>query len=156
MDNLGRKPALLISLVGTIFRNLFFILQQALGLPLEVISLGYLAGTLTGGLSTFLTACFAYYADTVPGEKLGFRLTIADVVFGLMLAAMSVLVGFMIQYWGFLWPFVVVEGGHLINLVYIIFFVPESRKTQTSKNPVSLRYIVTSLKVSIGNATRLV
>ena len=151
MDNLGRKPALLISLVGTIFRNLVVILQQALGLPLEVISLGYLAGTLTGGIGTFLTACYSYYADTIPREKLGFRMTIADVFYGLVLAAMSVSMGYMIQYWGFLWPFVVVVGGHLINLVYIIFFVPESRKTQTSKQSVSLKYIFTSLKVGIMN-----
>ena len=134
------------------FRCLVFIFQQVLHLPIEVILITGISDALTGGFGTFLSAGYTFYADTIPKEKRGRRMAISDVAFGLSFAVTGFGMGYMIQYWGFFWPFFIVLGGHVLNLTYIVFFVPESgKKTSTWRN-VSPRYIIDSFKVRMTYA----
>lgn len=147
MDQMGRRPALIIPLIGIIIKTLVYIIQQLFSLPLELLFLGSIVETLCGGATTFLSASFAFYADTVPVENRGKRLSIADVSFGISFSLMSFAIGLMIESWGFFWPYLVILGGHTINLLYVCFCVPESKTKTTNKIPVSARYIWESFKV---------
>ena len=150
MDQLGRKPAMLAPLVGMLLRAVLFVLQQLLGFPLELLFLAGFGEALMGGWGTFMTACYAYYSDTVPEERRSRRLVLADVVYGLATSVMNVAMGYMIEGWGFLWPFVMVIIGHCINLTYILLCVPESRQRTSSWKDISPRYVIDAFKVYPG------
>ena len=101
-------------------------------------------------MGTFVNACFSYYTDTIPSSKLGRRVITADLVYGLSLALMQVAMGYLIQGLGFVYPYIIVMTGFLVNLLYVVFFVPESKKATTDKKSISPKYILESFKVSLA------
>lgn len=147
MDQYGRKPAMIIPMIGIILRAVTFPIQMLAGLPLEFLFLSGLLDAFSGGGTTLMIAAYAFYADTIPPEKRGKRLIITDVVFGLSFTLMGFIMGPLIEVLGFFWPYIIVIAGHFINLFYIIFFVPETRKPTGKKPSVSPMYVLRAFKV---------
>ena len=149
MDQMGRKLSLILPLCGLIFRALLYVLQMVLPLPLEVLLLSGVVESATGGFSTFMTASYAVLADVVPGKNRARRLAINDILLVLAMAVMNFGMGVMIEHLGFMWPFVLVMVAHVLNLIYIVFFVPETGKKTGKCSAVSPRYILDLFKVRI-------
>ena len=49
MDNFGRKPALILPLVGVLVQCSVYIIQQAAALPLETLVIGPFVNACCGG-----------------------------------------------------------------------------------------------------------
>ena len=148
MDQIGRKPTLIISLFGLILRTFIYILQQLLHLPLEFVFLSGFIEAGTGGLSTLAAACYTILSDSISTEGLAKRMTIVDMFIYMGMALASFATGVMIENLGFLWPFVVMMGAHTLCLLYVIFLVPETGHKETTPDAISPKYIMELFKVT--------
>lgn len=125
-DKYGRRPVLLLSLLGLGIDYIF--LTVANTLPLLFI------GRIIAGIcgASFTTA-FAYIADVSPPEKRAQN-------FGMMGAAFGVgfiigpVIGGIASHWGTRAPFVVAACLSLINWLYGYFVLPESLKPENRRN----------------------
>ena len=147
MDQIGRKPALILSLSGLVLRTFIYILQIIFHLPLEVVLLSGFIEAATGGLSTLMAACYAVISDSNSAENRSKRMAIIDMVTFVGFAIGSFSIGLMIQNLGFLWPFVVVMGAHILCLLYVIFLTPETGHKDTTRDAISPKYIIDLFKV---------
>ncbi len=124
-DRLGRKLALITPCIGSITGILVQMAIVYFDLPVWVFLFGVVE-YLFGGLYTIVTGCFAYIADTVPQEKRALRMTILDAIVFFMAAVGNIIVGYMIQWMGYFYPYIYCLVGKIITLLYAIFFIPES------------------------------
>lgn len=147
IDSIGRKPGLIIPIIGITLKVLITILQITLNLPLELLILGYIIDSLLGSFGAFSSASYSFLSDTVPQEERGKRLAIAEVVSLVGMAAMTFVIGILIEKTGFLCPFVVVLAGLGVNMIYTVFFVPETMETDTKKGSMTPMYVIHSFKV---------
>ena len=151
MDQIGRKPALILSLSGLVLRTFIYILQMIFQLPLEVVLLSGFIEAATGGMNTLIAACYAVISDSISAENRAKRMAIIDILTFVILAIWSFIWGLMIQNLGFLWPFVVVMGAHILCLLYVIFLVPETGRKETTRDSISPKYIIDLFKVGHYN-----
>lgn len=128
-DRLGRKIALITPCFGSICGILLQMAIVYFDLPVWVFLFGVVE-YLFGGLYAVFTGCFAYIADTVPQEKRALRMTILDATVFFMAAAGNLVVGYMIQWMGYFYPYIFCLVGKIITLLYGIFFIPESLQTK--------------------------
>ena len=151
MDQIGRKPALILSLSGLVLRTFIYILQIIFHLPLEVVLLSGFIEAATGGLSTLMAACYAVISDSNAAENRAKRMAIIDMLTFVGFAIGSFSIGLMIQNLGFLWPFVVVMGAHILCLLYVVFLIPETGHKDTTHDAISPKYIIDLFKVGKKN-----
>lgn len=148
-DRKGRRFALMLPMIGVICRCLIFIIQQITSLPLEVTIIGTLLDGIGGTSNVLRVTVYAYIADEA--EVWNFnrseKILLADTFYTFLQAGLQVAMGYMIQAVGFTWPFVMLIGIHVINLLYTIFLLPESRPKTVSQVK-SSTMILESFKVS--------
>ena len=147
MDQIGRKPALILSLSGLVLRTFTYIVQQIFHLPLEVALVAGFIEAITGGVSTLLAACYAVISDSNSAENRAKRMAIIDMLIFVGFTLGSFTIGLMIQNLGFLWPFVVTMGAHILCLLYVIFLVPETGHKADGRDALSPKYIIDLFKV---------
>ena len=133
-----------------ILRCAVFILQQALRLPLEVTLVGTSLDGLSGTDTIMLSTCFAYISDTVSLERRSYRIMVMVIASRFLDGSFQLAMGYMITGLGYLWPFVFLLVLHTLNLVYILFFVPESRVPSDDKAGFSPYLIIESFKVNFN------
>ncbi len=144
----GRKLAMILPIVGTTMNYILIIMGILLDQRLPFLLLGGLVEGASGGIITILVACNAYIADMTSHDKRVRRMTIADVCFGLVGSASAIAIGYAIKYIGFLNSMVIIIGTLLINLVYVIFFVPESvKRSKNNTGPVSFSLVSKTMTV---------
>jgi DHA1 family tetracycline resistance protein-like MFS transporter len=117
-DRFGRRPVILISLLGS---GLDYLLL-ALAPSLPWFFLGRIIAGITGAN---ITAASAYIADVSPPEKRAANFGIVGAAFGLGFVAGPFLGGLLGDY-GLRYPFFAAAGLTLLNWLYGLFVLPES------------------------------
>ncbi len=117
-DRYGRRPVLLISLLGLGFDYIFSAFAPTIG--------WLFVGRILAGISgaSFTTAT-AYIADISTPEKRAQNFGLVGVAFGVGFI-LGPMIGGIAGDWGPRVPFMVAAGITLLNVVFGYFFVPES------------------------------
>ncbi len=146
-DIIGRKPAMIIPLCGAFvhFLTIFFI--QLWKLPLEFVILAPFISGVFGGRSTIINACYAYIADVAPPDKRSQRIVVMTVSFSMGISITQLYLGYFIKAAGFMYPMILCMGINLLNLLYTITILRDSRKRKKDKKLLSLIYTYKALKV---------
>ncbi len=127
-DRFGRRPIILISILGAIFSYTFFAFSNTL-------SLLFVARGLAGFFAANISAAQAYIADITPKDKRSVGMGLIGAAFGLgfiMGPAIAGLTGPIGEYLGDEPPFgiqfsaLVAAGLNTINFVLAYFFLPET------------------------------
>ncbi|WP_018342656.1 TCR/Tet family MFS transporter [Cytophaga aurantiaca] len=118
-DKYGRRPILLLSLLGLGFDYIFSAFAPTIG--------WLFVGRLLAGISgaSFTTAT-AYIADISTPENRTQNFGLVGVAFGLGFIIGPVIGGVTGDWWGPRAPFMVAAAFTLLNVLYGYFFVPES------------------------------
>ncbi len=124
-DRYGRRPVLLLSLLGLGIDYLFLSVAHTL-------TLLFIGRIIAGICGASFTTSFAYIADVSPTEK-------RAQYFGMMGAAFGVgfiigpVIGALASHWGVRAPFVVAAFLSLLNFLYGYFILPESLKPENRR-----------------------
>ncbi len=132
-DTHGRKIALILPILGSSIKILLDMAIVYFDLPVWCFLFGVVEYCF-GGIYTLFVACFAYIADTVPKEMRATRMAIIDATIIGVSAVGHFLVGYLIRWVGYFYPYLFCLGGKFITLIYAIFFIPETRNTNTTSN----------------------
>lgn len=124
-DRFGRRPLLIFSVFGTLIAFLLF----AFGNNLWFLILGRLIDGISGGN---ISIAFAYMADITTKEKRTEGMGIISGAISLGFVFGPMIGGFLGQY-GLAWPSMLAAGFALINLLLVIFFLPETEKSSTQQ-----------------------
>jgi len=124
-DKVGRKKALLLSVGGT------FVSLLTLGFAksLVVIFMARLIDGLTGGN---ITVAQSYISDFTDEKERSKNLGLIGAAFGLGFILGPAIGGFLSR-WGFSVPALFAAGLSFINLINIVFLLPESKPVKESK-----------------------
>jgi PCFT/HCP family folate transporter-like MFS transporter 1/3 len=97
-----------------------------LKLPIWYLLVASAVDGLGGYYTTVLMGCFAYISDTTTNEQRRFRITVLEICV-LMPGILGPLgAGKLLETIGFLYCFIITLIGQAINIIYTIFFVPET------------------------------
>lgn len=138
-DRFGRRPIILISIVGAIVAYLFFAFSTTL------TSL-FIARSLAGFFAANISAAQAYIADITPKDKRSVGMGLIGAAFGLgfmMGPALAGLTGPIGEALGDSAPFgiqfsaLVAAGLNTINLILAYFLLPETLKKATAESRIS-------------------
>lgn len=157
-DRVGRKIPLILPIIGQLIKCTIYVLTLYFRLPLKLLILASVLEGLFGGLTTIMMSGMAYITDICEKTNRTFRITVLEVACGLSAALAQVLLGYAITYLGFLYPFYIIMGVHAINLLYVIFFVPEMRFAKKANKLVSPKHILRTFRlytVDDGTGRRL-
>ncbi|CAH1799715.1 unnamed protein product [Owenia fusiformis] len=133
-DRGGRKIIILLSIAGTCLNYIANVIIIYLDLGIKYWILGCVIQGISGGASALMSACFAYIADIVELDDRSFRITALNAVLGVSGAAAQLGIGYWITYDGYLPSFWFISCVLIVNIFYVIFFVPESKQQNTNDN----------------------
>lgn len=145
-DHLGRKWAIAPPIAGTLLKSLCCVLVVRLDGSLWWLSVGAVLEGLGGFYIGTLMGCFSYIADTTTPERRMFRITVLEMCAFIAGLLGPLGVGHIISAWGFLWPLVLAASGFAINLLYVIFLVPETVHREPGV-PISPQLLLPSWKL---------
>lgn len=127
-DQRGRKITIVLPLVGSLVYTLSFLAVSFFELNLYLLILASFVSSLFGGIGTMLGGCFAYIADRCEdGRQKTLRMAGVDMVIGLLSGVASISTGYFLRAAGFNWPFLTSAAFQLVNLLYAVVFLAESR-----------------------------
>jgi MFS family permease len=130
-DIWGRKFTMIMSLVGFVCQSTMGFVTIACQGPLVLIVAAEICVGLFGGAGLILATSLAYIADTTTETSRPLRLTLVEGMAGAGATIALVAMGFAISKLKYLWPALILLALHVINLLYVILFVPETiRRTQ--------------------------
>jgi DHA1 family tetracycline resistance protein-like MFS transporter len=134
-DRIGRRPILIISIVGTSLGFLIFGLAGSL----FVLFLARILDGLTGGN---VSVAQAYIADVSTPETRARNFGLMGAAYGVGFVIGPALGGFMSR-WGYAFPAFVAAGMALLNAIAVYFVLPESlseeHRGKVRPHPLSLR-----------------
>lgn len=153
-DKYGRRPVILISLLGSGLDYLLLAFAPSLG--------WFFVGRVIAGISSAnITAATAYIADVSPPEKRAQNFGLIGAAFGLGFILGPALGGLLGGY-GLRLPFFVVAGISLLNWLYGYFVVPESLAPENRRpfdwkraNPAGSLWNLTRYPIVLGLAGTL-
>jgi DHA1 family tetracycline resistance protein-like MFS transporter len=122
-DRYGRRPVLLLSLVGLGLDYIFLTFANTITL----LFIGRIVAGICGG--SFTTG-FAYIADVVPAEKRAQSYGLMGAAFGLGFILGPVIGGILGEIGGERLPFIAAAVITLLNFLYGYFILPESLKPE--------------------------
>lgn len=127
-DQRGRKIAIISPLIGSLVYCLCFLAVSIFELNLYLLIAAYILSSFFGGIGTILGGCFSYVADlSEDGKQKMLRMAGLDMMLGLLSGVALISTGYFIHAAGFNWPFFTAAVFHLLNLVYAVFILEESR-----------------------------
>lgn len=117
-DRFGRRPVLLLCLLGSAIGYVFF----GIGGSLTILYIGRIIDGITGG---DISTMFAYIADITPPQERGkyYGIIGATIGFGFMIGPT---IGGLLSHFGLSAPFYVAAGVTLLNIIFGFFVLPES------------------------------
>ncbi|BCA86198.1 tetracycline resistance MFS efflux pump [Enterococcus saigonensis] len=148
-DHFGRRPILIISLIGAAIGYSIF----GVGGSLRLLFLGRIIDGITGGE---IAAIFAYFADITPVEKRTHYFGWISAIVGIG-TALGPVIGGLLANFGNNTPFFVGAAISILNAAYGFFFMPESLPQERRSQNISfqrlnpLKQLVTILKLPIIN-----
>ncbi|XP_017572587.1 solute carrier family 46 member 3 isoform X2 [Pygocentrus nattereri] len=127
-DQRGRKITIILPLIGSLVYCLSFLAISIFELNLYLLIAASFVSALFGGIGTMLGGCFSYVVDLCEdGKQKTLRIAGLDMVFGLVSGVALVCTGYFLRVAGFNWPFFTAAVCHLVNLLYAVFLLEESR-----------------------------
>ncbi len=127
-DIKGRKFALILPLIGSSIMSLIFILTETLNWPYAVAIVALFMNGILGSAALLFTAAFSYIGDVSSREDTVMRMAILDTVYTLASAVAMIYMGYIINGLGFAYAFLFLIGLNILNMLYVIFIMPESIK----------------------------
>ena len=124
-DTHGRRIAFILPCIGSTIKILLEMAIVYFDLPVWCFLFGVVE-YFFGGVYTLFVACFAYIADTVPTNMLATRMAIIDAAILGIGAMGNLIVGYLIHWIGYFYPYLFCLAGKVTALLYAIFFIPES------------------------------
>jgi Arabinose efflux permease len=118
-DRYGRRPVLLISLLGSVIGYTIFGIGGAIG----ILFLGRIIEGLTGG---DISTIFAYFADITPVSQRTKIFGWVSAVTGIGTAFGPTIGGLIAAHWGYAAPMFLGAIITLLNVIFGFFFMPES------------------------------
>ena len=134
-------------IIGMTLRFVFFISVMAWHLPLWILLIGEFVQGAFGGPYTIVTACFAYLADVYTGRMRTIRISILDVLFGMVGSMANIGMGYYIKASGFYYPFFLLVALNLLNLVYAIIGIPDTRRLKPDTKLFTFERLTSSFRV---------
>ena len=125
-DRVGRKYTMILPLCGTLASAVCYVVVIGFDLNINWLFVGSVLNGLGGYFTCMLMGCFAYVADITEPEQRMFRITVIEMCMFASTVVTPIPIGYLIQTAGYLYPFIIVGGGILLNIFYVIFFVPET------------------------------
>ena len=124
-DHFGRRPVILVSLLGAAASYLFSGFAPSLGWL-------FVGRAIAGITGASFSAAGAYIADVTPPEKRAASFGLIGAVFGLGFILGPALGGLLGNY-GLRLPYFVAAGLNFVNLLYGLFVLPESLTDQNRR-----------------------
>jgi DHA1 family tetracycline resistance protein-like MFS transporter len=124
-DRIGRRPILLLSILGTALSFLILGLANSLGM----LFLGRIIDGISGGN---ISTAQAYIADVTPLDKRSSAMGLIGAAFGLGFVFGPAIGGLLGQY-SYQLPFFVASGLALVNTIAIYLYLPESLTEERRK-----------------------
>lgn len=135
-DQRGRKITIISPLIGSLVYCLCFLAVSIFELNLYLLIAASILSSLFGGIGTILGGCFSYVADlSEDGKQKMLRMAGLDMMLGLLSGVALISTGYFIHAAGFNWPFFTAAMFHLVNLVYAVFILEESRVVDSTDYP---------------------
>lgn len=132
-DRFGRRPVLLLSLLGSSIGYLIF----GFGGALWILFLGRIIEGLTGGE---ISALFAYFADITPVEERTKYFGWISAVVGIG-TAIGPVAGGVLANFGYSIPMYIGAAITLLNALYGYFFMPESLDASKRSTSISTKHL---------------
>ena len=126
-DRHGRRPVLILGLLGTVVSYIVFALADTV----SVLLLSRVLGGLTGAT---IPVAQAYVADSTPRETRARAMGLIGAAFGVGFIIGPAIGGFMSQ-WGYALPGLFAAGLSLLAAVVAVFFLPESLPQEKRTGP---------------------
>ena len=131
-DFIGRKPFIIVSLLGGVIEYTCFVAFIFFQLPLKFMFIGYVIGGLTGSEHVLFMSCSAAIADTTDeNESRSFYFALLYFCFGLGVTVSQLVVGVVIKYYGFVIPNII--AASIIVIALAMFSVMPETYTKRNK-----------------------
>jgi len=142
-DRIGRRPIILLSLLGSSSGYLLFALADSM-------TMLFVARIIAGCASGNISAAQAIVADTLPPEERtkGMGMIGASIGLGFMLG--PALAGFLVSEHSYALPFIVAASLSGLDLILAFFFLPETVNNRNDQNIERRRFSLFTLKNSLG------
>lgn len=128
-DKRGRKPTIIMPLIGSLIYTLSFLVVSFFELNLYLLIGSTIVSSFFGGIGTLLGGCFSYIADLCEdGKQKTMRMAGLDMVIGLLSGVAALSTGYFLRAEGFNWPFFTSAVLQSLNLLYAIFILEETLK----------------------------
>lgn len=148
-DYIGRRIVWIISVSGTLIKELILLLTILLHLPIWVLYIGQIIFALTGTYGGAMVSIFATVADvTPPGKSRSFRITVVQGT-GMLTASATI---FCMGYW--IWtekyyePTIMALFISLLSIIFSIFILKDSSGTDSKR-----KELLGPLKIYLRNAS---
>ncbi|XP_067681962.1 proton-coupled folate transporter-like [Haliotis asinina] len=127
LDRLGRKIGFLIPMIGTLVKQIIYLVVLCKKLPVRIMFIGNGIEGLTGGFATMLMASFVMVADlTLPGRDRTLRISIAEGTQAIWTSLGGFGTGFGIKYLGFRNCVIIALVLNVVNIILTTTLLPET------------------------------
>lgn len=133
-DKRGRKGPMVVAAVGSSLASLIILLAIYWNLPIYVFMIASSMAGLSGYYPTTVLAILAYVADTTQPDSRALRLGILEAIAFVCGTAVYFSSGIWIKNYGYESVYVVILMLHLLNLIYVVIFLPESLPPELKQN----------------------
>ncbi|XP_031552187.1 proton-coupled folate transporter-like [Actinia tenebrosa] len=125
-DKTGRKIVLLVASCGGLIQVSLHLLVINLDLSIHVLLSGNIAYGISGYAVVIIAICMAYTADITSKQERTIQIVILSTLIGFGKGLAEFVSGYWEEAHGLVPPLWLVFGFNVINIIYIIFFLPET------------------------------
>lgn len=137
-DKRGRKGPMVVASIGSSLDALIILAAIHWKLPLYVFMIASGMAGLSGYYPTVILAILAYVADTTKPDSRALRLGILEAIAFVCGTGVYFGSGVWIKNYGYESVYLVILTLHLLNLVYVVIFLPESLPQELKQNTTGL------------------
>ncbi|XP_074648093.1 proton-coupled folate transporter-like [Tubulanus polymorphus] len=147
-DRAGRRIAFIVPSVFTLLKFILNAFVIYFKLPVYVLVLAAGLDGFGGSIAAMFMVAFIYISDITSPMERAIRITILEGLIMFSMAVSQLGLGYWIDASGFLYPYLALIGLLILNLIYIVFFVPETLIVE--KNKEARFSMITELKAILS------